>query len=430
MTQSAATSSSLAWSCTAFFDEQNSPTISTFPKMKEISSSDTYKQDDMEYNLSSPREWMEAIEAKEDISGAYTVIRCDLRPTRADANLNKSEDDHLVWGEEFHLERIASSYELMVGSGGEGKNNQELQNETSCAIVQSKLIIDSLIQETKKHLLLSFECDSQRETSTTADIIKVVMITLLWQPLPDRSGGILVRGHAFSTNAISDPYQYDPTPTNAAISACRRGGDQDVNYSPQLPSRFDNQPLAKLSSWCSIRRPLESQFKTGDTGEVILTRKGKTQRSPSEQSDHDEMSIESDVANLELLEGLTSNLFVVYKDGSLRTASTNKYDDPLVLNGYARHLVLEAAERCGLKVEISTEEKAIKVQDGIDGLWAEAFFTSSIRLIIPIGKILLPQQPSPKLLWERAGNLPTSQKRVWDIIYRDIIHHQYGQNSV
>ncbi len=212
------------------------------------------------------------------------------------------------------------------------------------------------------------------------------------------------------------------------FSACRRGGDQDANNSPQLPSRFDNQPLAKVSSWCSTRRPLESQFKTGDTGEVILTRKGKTERLPSEQSDHDKKRIESDLGNLELLEGLTSNLFVVYTYGTIRTASANKDDDPLVLNGYARHyLVLEAAERCGLKIEICTDEKAISVQDGIDGLWAEAFLTSSIRLIIPIGEIVLPQQSSPKLLWERAGSLTASQKRVWEILYSDILNHQYGQ---
>ena len=87
------------------------------------------------------------------------------------------------------------------------------------------------------------------------------------------------------------------------------------------------------------------------------------------------------LSSLELLEGLSSNLFVIYKDGTLRTAQEG------VLNGYVRHLVLEAAPNCGLRVDTT---KPITLQDAVDGKWSEAFITSSSRLIWPISRILLP----------------------------------------
>ena len=53
---------------------------------------------------------------------------------------------------------------------------------------------------------------------------------------------------------------------------------------------------------------------------------------------------------------------------------------------YVRHLILECASECGLTVD----DSPIRLEDGREGLWEEAFITSSSRLIYPIEKILIP----------------------------------------
>ena len=91
---------------------------------------------------------------------------------------------------------------------------------------------------------------------------------------------------------------------------------------------------AKISSWCSIRKPLEdpSRYKIPDSniGEVLLV----TQDENKQYQDEEDF-----INSLSILEGLTSNLFVIDKDGTIRTAPVGK-----VLLGYARHLVKEEIE--------------------------------------------------------------------------------------
>ena len=82
---------------------------------------------------------------------------------------------------------------------------------------------------------------------------------------------------------------------------------------------------------------------------------------------------------LEVLEGLSSNFFVVDRNGSLRTATQG------VLNGYVRHLVMESASECG----IPFGPRPIYLHQAHE--WTEAFITSSSRLIYPISKVLLPE---------------------------------------
>lgn len=83
--------------------------------------------------------------------------------------------------------------------------------------------------------------------------------------------------------------------------------------------------------------------------------------------------------DVDVLEGLSSNVFVVYKDGTIRTAQDG------VLNGYVRHLVLECVETCGLKLD----PRPILLHEATEGLWQGAFITSSTRLIFPIARILM-----------------------------------------
>jgi branched-subunit amino acid aminotransferase/4-amino-4-deoxychorismate lyase len=78
---------------------------------------------------------------------------------------------------------------------------------------------------------------------------------------------------------------------------------------------------------------------------------------------------------------MTSNFFAIYVDGTIRTAPDG------VLLGYVRHLVLECAPACGLKID----DRPINLEDGKNGQWAETFITSSSRLIYPIEKILIPE---------------------------------------
>lgn len=87
-------------------------------------------------------------------------------------------------------------------------------------------------------------------------------------------------------------------------------------------------------------------------------------------------------SNLEVLEGLSSNFFVIYKDQTLRTAQEG------VLDGYVRHLILDQSlcECCGVRLDPT---RPILLKDARKGLWKEAFITSSSRLIYPISKILV-----------------------------------------
>lgn len=53
--------------------------------------------------------------------------------------------------------------------------------------------------------------------------------------------------------------------------------------------------------------------------------------------------------------------------------------------GFVRHLVLECAERCDLKLD----PRPILLHEASEGLWQEAFITSSSRLIYPIARVLM-----------------------------------------
>ena len=72
----------------------------------------------------------------------------------------------------------------------------------------------------------------------------------------------------------------------------------------------------------------------------------------------------------EILEGLTSNIFIVYGGKIIKTPPITS-----TLEGYGRKLVIDCAVKCGYQVEI----EPIRSHDS--SLWKEVFFTSSIRLL-------------------------------------------------
>jgi branched-subunit amino acid aminotransferase/4-amino-4-deoxychorismate lyase len=114
--------------------------------------------------------------------------------------------------------------------------------------------------------------------------------------------------------------------------------------------------------------------------------------------------------DLELLEGLTSNIFVIDKEGTLKTPQDG------VLMGYARHLVLEAAHRLGWRVQCGS----LVMTEMVD--WDEVFCTSSIRMVLPVGQIVMWDVASQTttVLWTNTQT-GTQHGRTWQELYNEII---------
>ena len=162
-------------------------------------------------------------------------------------------------------------------------------------------------------------------------------------------------------------------------------------------------PGAKYSGWCRARCPLEEtdRFRPPHVGEVFLVRPTAANGSSSSNNNNG--------PDYELPEGPTSNLFVITRDGTLRTAPPAD-GRPTALRGYAQTLVIGAAERCGIPVDTAGP---VRVGDGGgDGgesrMWEEMFVTSSVRLIVPVGRLFVPEYGGEsgmvlRTLWTHGG---------------------------
>ena len=344
------------------------------------------------YDLTSPREWMEYLEKKEGNGGAYTVLRCDIGKLHERSH---GGIETRVWGKGFHVDRIANSYSKMVAKEGTVRDDSNaMSTDRSFAIQRTHIILDALIKDAMHQVRVD-------EGSMVEGQCKTIMLTVLWtqaqspidQPCPD----ILVRGHSFCNNIAVIPQDYNPAPISATIAL------PNVDTSESLVGRYDFIPEAKLSSWCQKRKTLESRFKQGD-GEVILAR----------ESCGSDKNME-----WELLEGLTSNLFVVYKDGSIRTTAEG------ILHGYARDLIIRAAANIGIDVIYEPPT----LSDCKNGLWDEMFFASSIRLLIPVDCLRIPNYTSStsspfEVVWEQdeTSVLEMNKRtKIWNILYSDIL---------
>ena len=198
-------------------------------------------------------------------------------------------------------------------------------------------------------------------------MIHLVRLTILWSPPRSLdTEKIVVRGHACSTGHPIRIHAF-PEPIVVTIAAHAENGDQEsVTVDKSLPTRFSN-PENKIASWCRLRRTMETRetYKPPGVHEVLMVRQLKDEHGKQ---------------RLELLEGLSSNVFVVYKDATLRTATDG------VLSGFVRHLVLESSSECGIKFD----PRPIFLHESGD--WQEVFITSSSRLIYPVSKILIPKE--------------------------------------
>ena len=318
------------------------------------------------FDLSSPREWLEYNEIINRDHGAYTVLRCDVLLKNNDDDNNNRSDIVKLWGKEFHLNRLENSFLQMKHS-----EDQRLYstNVINLARLESEIILNRLINDVIGSCY-NIDKDTLLKNNTSVQGIKIAMITLLWtestNKIDESARKIEIQGHAFcSNNSFFNPAFYNPSPITVSIAT-----QMTPSLSNSLPTRYNNLPEAKISSWCRIRRQLEIMYKREGIGEVLLTR---------QKQNIDQESVNA----VELLEGLTSNLFIVYKDGSIHTSKV----DSEVLGGYARYLVIKAAKQLNMPVVIGP----INLQDGSNGLWMEAFTTSSIRLIAPIGKMVIPK---------------------------------------
>ena len=380
------------------------------------------------YDLQSPREWLEYCEVQNNMTGgAYTVIRCDF-------HVNK--DYWRIWGNDFHFQRLQESFHYLLfqkQQQQEGLTKQSKQDEKDYNVIDGKLSVQSALNSTTKimnyllgeartKIIVDRErmIASRRDEEKEKDLVIVIMLTILWEPNWNNQScyrrKIRVRGHAFTTfqiieldnddvdsstnnnsnmNANINPNQpikavighlssSSETTTNNMISSTSNYNDDNSIVSSLFPNRYQNYPKAKLSSWCRRRRLLENLFKKDDVGEVILVKSCNDEDFEGSDRNHQLLPLSttttfSNNESYEILEGLTSNIFIVYGGKIIKTPPITS-----TLEGYGRKLVIDCAVKCGYQVEI----EPIRSHDS--SLWKEVFFTSSIRLIVPVRTIFLP----------------------------------------
>mmetsp|Transcript_14769 Transcript_14769/g.30097 ORF Transcript_14769/g.30097 Transcript_14769/m.30097 type:complete len:446 (+) Transcript_14769:641-1978(+) len=369
-------------------------------------------------------------------AGAYDTLRCDVQlPIHKDDDPNSSNNDNIsnnkhhikVWGQDFHLDRLERSYRSLLSShmtNTDNQDNDNLETRLHQARTASYRILEALLEEAKTATIFH---PSQQQPQPQSDdnydsedvTIQLIRVTWLWSPAtspsqpedkPDNNNEddddkddytmIIVRGHAVcSTRPIRIHQPVTPIVCTLAVADRRHSNNNNNNHNSvatgsssssnvvdvdtTLPNRAVD-PHAKIAAWTRQRQALERPhtYKPAGVSEVLLVRRQRTTTTTTNDNhDDDNNNNNPDPESIELLEGLSSNVFVVYRDGTLRTPAEG------VLHGYVRHLVLECTATVGLRVDTTNP---ILLQDKEQ--WQEAFITSSSRLIYPISKILLVQR--------------------------------------
>ena len=359
-------SSGLPWCCTATAERRSTD-------------NDNNNNDDDEIVLQSHQtpltsvQWMQQLEqaagpeSYPDRSSAYDTLRADL-PT------NEIQDkDAKVWGLDFHLDRLQRSYQSTTKTKHMSPRTLQRARHASITLMQA------LLQRAQNELP-PLQSTTPTTTNSLDTIIYIVRVTWLWstpwqQTNHDNDDNddhhhhrhnhddIIVRAHAVCTGQ-SVPV-YGPTPITCSVAALLDDKNQ-VTVDHTLPTRH-SKPQSKVPAWTVQRQSLDHYKPKDDVGcsEILLVRTAKS-------TIHNKKGIE-------LLEGSSSNVFCVYRDGTLRTP------DQGVLHGYVRHLVLESAAACGLRIDTTTPILLEEVAE-----WKEVFITSSSRLIYPIQRIIIP----------------------------------------
>jgi len=322
------------------------------------------------------RNWMEHNESLTG-PGAYDVLRIDLTyDAKSDTLSNK------IWGLQYHLNRLKMSFRELV-KGKHESNSIDDDRILDTAVVQSKLIIDGLVSRSNTY----YEQLSSHQTKMKIMQRSIMMkVTLFWtvsDVVDGKSAAIIiVRGHASTDGRI--PHQKpDFIRTSLALPPPHESDDGEVIF--KLPNRLDT-PHAKISSWLLQRKPLEKKetFQPNGVQEILLLGTSLNHHHPSDATKLQATNHHHNLRDFEVLEGTTSNFFVIYNNNTIRTSQQG------VLFGYVRHLVLIHAPKCGLRLD----PRPCCLEDGLNGYWKETFITSSSRLIVPIQEILMPDYRS------------------------------------
>ena len=415
--QSSFTASTVAnpWCRIAKIDsETKSISISNpYPTSSTTNADDNVGTVNSDFDLTVSTEWMEYIEHLEQRqndeggAGAYDTMRCDVIVSPSKAT-TCTDTPIRIWGEEYHLKRLENSYKSLIKYQADPTTaeNTSLIEE---AVEESRSILHALLAEAQLAATTSMKT---RQNDGDGTVIQLFRVTLLWSPpstatnqnkdtSKDYEEKIVVRGHV-SCNCKPMTIDLNPNSIVASIAVHHssgrhrneRGNDGVIEEDSTLPTRFDN-PQSKIASWCRLRKKMENPetYKPSGVSEVLMVRKNR--------SGDDSLG-----EGLEVLEGLSSNFFVIYKDGTLRTANE------VVLYGYVRHLVLECASKCNLKVDLS---KPVLLEE-LDQ-WEEAFITSSSRLIYPLSSILIPEED----LNEYEPNGAHNTKKFREIWYDKVL---------
>jgi hypothetical protein len=486
-------------------------------------------------NLASPRAWLESLP-----DGAYTVIRCDLTLAH-DGGAAIISDDGVsaatslssssrppktchVWGLDFHLQRLQQSYEgggfLFRSSSTTTKEEEEKNSHENVetATASTIRILNTLLQQAVLELPHFVFRDKNEgphvklNDGASTPYSVVVMVTILWHPpnsqekvsssltgpsSPLSSSMIQVQGHILCTGTptatitgAGHVVDYNPAPITAVLATTTLENNLDGSEQ-RLPNRKNNQPGCKLSNWCQKRLPLEELFlqkhiallckdisdnNSGDVvaqtvvnaGEVLLTNRIENNGM-------------GDCVQLELLEGLTSNLFVVLNGGKVLCTPpaasaliSNAINDNVIKNhdsraavetsaaghvlpGFARQRIIDCARNLGMHVQVSPIILSIpsSSQKDNDHLaheqqppWEEVFCTSSIKLVTPVERILVPscignnnitahandgvgsstslnfQQVWCSRMDEATETTTTIRTPVWKLLYNEILRQE------
>jgi len=387
---------SAPWSCTSSVVKSSSLGDLPVVEIQKLGSDPIRSVSGRNFDLSTSSEWMEYVEGSESRinseggAGAYDTMRCDLVRNRHSSSV--TEVERKLWGTDFHLNRLRNSYcsLLKIVRYGNNKTSDDgKKNDIQDSIVvgeqalekalqESRLLIDALLEEAELSDTMLGLAQVQDPNNSEDLLTQMIKVSVLWTPPLQFYGSnketriddtIIVRGHATSSGKPF-PAHRRPGHIIATVALPRVDEEQKESMFDDIPNR-DRFPHMKVAAWCRLRKPLENAdtYKPPGVGEVLMVHPAKDNQ--------------NEVGQTEVLEGLTSNFFVIYKDGTIRTAQNG------VLHGYARHIVLKSAKKCGLTVDL---DNPVILQDAAHGLWAEAFITSSSRLIYPIQRILIPTE--------------------------------------
>eukprot|EP00611_Tribonema_gayanum_P021200 TRINITY_DN402_c1_g1_i1.p1 TRINITY_DN402_c1_g1~~TRINITY_DN402_c1_g1_i1.p1 ORF type:complete len:415 (-),score=54.43 TRINITY_DN402_c1_g1_i1:10-1254(-) len=251
---------------------------------------------------------------------------------------------------DFHLSRLLESYRAYASNSVPPSDAAEAAAQRTPAAV--------------RHALLAFGATHKNgggssSSSSNSDGPPDCLVTVLWEPAVGGSGAT---GDSLQVHCHVWPL---PTPVTATTSHQQPA----VIMLQPFKRRY---PLAKHSSWVSERQPLE-RCKGGDRGvdEVVMY----------------QVVHSADDAQVEILEGLVTNIFAVGRDpnddSGEKMAVWTAPDG--ILHGSMRALCIQACKRLGHRVI----ERAPVLRD-VD-TWTEMFLTGSGSILRPVGVMHIPQ---------------------------------------